>query len=119
MSLDRIGGPGTPETNPAVTGKKPATPAQPAAAQEAAATQAPVDSTKVNAPKAADLAPVIAKFAQAAPVTNGSSVASKTVSMVDPLKETARKILADIKKMAGGLWHTNADRYQDGLGNTR
>ena len=116
--LDRIGGAGTPDSSQ-VIGKKAAPQAQPPATQDVSGNQPTVDTTRVVAPKAADLAPVIAKFAQPVPVASNGSVAAKAVSMVDPIKETARKVLDDIKKLAGGLWHTNPDRYQDGLGNTR
>src|SRR5690348_2831016 len=114
---DRIGGTPTPDYSQVVN-KKAAQPG-PAPAQTAAGNAAPVDTTNVSAPKAADPAPVIAKLAQPAPATGTTGVATRVVSMVDPIRETAKKVLAEIKEKAGGLWHSNPDRYQDGLGNTR
>ena len=111
MSMNPIGGPsGIPDNNQAISGKKQA--GQPQSAQAPAAQAPIVDTKSVNAPKAADLAPVIAKFSQPIPAASSTGAASKTISTVDPQKEIARKVLQEIKKR-------DPQRWNDGLMNTR
>lgn len=118
--IHRLVGGGIPDSTQQI-GKKPA--AQPQAPTNAPSTStpaAPVDTKSINAPPAADLAPVIARFSQPQPVSGVGNVATRTMSVIDPVKEMAKKLLDQLKSMAPDSFpRGRGDGLQDGLMNTR
>lgn len=118
-NLSRLGASGNiPDSTQQINKKAGAQPQAQAAAPQAST--APVDTKSINAPPTADLAPVIAKFSQPQPVSGVGNVATRTMSVIDPIKEMAKKLLDQIKKMAPDSFpRGSGDGLQDGLMNTR